>query len=477
MSARTVDYIDGDTITAIATPIGSGGIGIIRISGDRSIDIAKSLFTKGKIPHPESDRRFLDQLPSHRLSHGYIYDMQNQELVDEVLLVIMRAPHSYTCEDVVEIQSHCGPVILDKILRLILAGDARMAMPGEFTRRAFLNGRIDLIQAEAVGEMISAKSESALKMAITHLTGRLQEAVSAAIQSITDLQVELEADLEFGEEIPDSGIDHEGIKVFLENRICKPIRSLLDHYDEGCLLRDGLRLGIAGRPNVGKSSLLNCLLRRDRAIVTPLPGTTRDLIEESINISGLPLIITDTAGLHNTRDPVETIGIQKTRENINQSDLVLFIVDGQDPFNEADELAYDQVGAKRIIVVINKIDLISDPQSVPIPSRYAHHEVVWISAKFAQGLDQLMERIQKSALGDITIEPGRCLVPNLRQKVCLESALNALLRAKEAVEMRVGEELIVIDLENAKDALNEVIGQQFNNDILDQLFNTFCIGK
>lgn len=477
MMARKVDYIDGDTITAIATPVGSGGIGIIRISGDRSVEIAKSLFRKSRLPRNDVNSVCLDQLPSHQLTHGYIYDLQNQSLVDEVMLVVMRAPHSYTRENVVEIQSHCGPIILEKILRLVLACGARMALPGEFTRRAFLSGRIDLVQAEAVGEMIAAKSESALKLAATHLTGQMNDAVSAAIQSITDLQVELEAGLEFGDEIPVSDIVYEGLGVLLEEKIILPLSALLAHYQEGHLLRDGLRLGIAGRPNVGKSSLLNCLIQRDKAIVTSLPGTTRDLIEEYINIDGLPLIITDTAGLHATQDPIETIGIRKTRENINQSDLVLFVVDGVEPFNKEDQSAFEQVGAKKIIVVINKIDLVPDVASISIPSQYEQNAVAHISAKYGQGIGQLMDKVKALALGKITIEPGRSLVPNFRQKLCLEKALNALFRVQEAIETRLGEELFLVDLVEAKEALNEIIGYQFNNDILDQLFSTFCIGK
>lgn len=477
MGVRTIDYIDGDTIAAIATPVGSGGIGIIRISGRQSSDIAKALFRKESTNLQKTDTDFLERLPSHQLTHGYIYDDHNQGLIDEVLIVVMRAPHSYTREDVVEIQSHCGPVILDKILRLVLRCGARMALPGEFTRRAFLNGRIDLVQAEAVGEMIAAKSESALRLALTQLTGRMKEILDTAIQRITDLQVELEAGLEFEDEVPDPVVDYEGMHVSLQEGLIKPVQKLLEHYKEGYRLRDGLRLGIVGRPNVGKSSLLNCMIRRDRAIVTPLPGTTRDLIEEFINIDGLPLVITDTAGLHATDDPVETIGIEKTRESLNHTDVVLFVVDAEEGFKKADEIAFEQIGAKKIIVVINKVDLVDDPGSIRIPPLFTTFGNVFISAKFGQGMEKLIQRIKELALGDVTIEPGRTVVPNLRQKICLENALEALFRAQEAIDARAGEEFVLVDLGQAKEALKEISGQQFDNDILDQLFSTFCIGK
>ncbi len=477
MSCSSVNYIEEDTIAAIATPIGSGGIGIIRISGNRSVAIADSLFRKERNQPQPSGSNNLDRWPSHFLTHGYIFDPFNQSIIDEVLIVIMRAPHSYTREDVVEIQSHCGPVILGKILKIVMASGARLALPGEFTRRAFLNGRIDLIQAEAVGEMISAKSEFALKLAVSHLTGQMKDAVSAVVKKIADLQVELEAGLEFGDELLNSDIDYAGINTLVQEDLIASIEQLLGNYSEGRLLRDGLRLGIVGRPNVGKSSLLNYIIQKDRAIVTAMPGTTRDLIEEHINIGGLPFIITDTAGLHTSQDPVETIGMQKTRENIDQADLVLFMIDGDEPFIGADDIAFDQIGAKRIIVVINKVDLVADPKFIRIPEKYASHPVVFVSAKYGQGVDLLTEQIKEEALDGVVIEPGRSLVPNLRQKLGLEMALKAIRSAHDAINMRAGEEFILMDLGLAKDALNEIIGTQFNNDLLDEIFSRFCIGK
>ncbi len=477
MGFMTVEYIDGDTITAIATPVGSGGIGIIRISGDKAAAIANTLFRKDKRYDHAQEQPFEDRFPSHRLNHGYIFDPKNQAIIDEVLLVVMRAPNSYTRENIVEIQSHSGPVILSKILKLVISCGARMAMPGEFTRRAFLNGRIDLSQAEAVGEMISARSDSALKMAVTQLTGHLKDAVSAMLHRINDFQVELEAGLEFGDEISNQEIDYQKIGKLIRDDLITPVEKLLAHYSQGYLLRDGVRLGIAGRPNVGKSSLLNYLIRKDKAIVTPLPGTTRDLIEEQICIDGLPLIITDTAGLHAAEDPVEIIGIEKTRENINQADLVLFLIDGTEPFLEADNLAFQQIGEKKVIVVINKLDLVSDPSCIRISGKYSANPVVFVSARYGQGIDLLKEKIKEVVLGNITIEPGSSIIPTLRQKLALEFALEAFQRVQESINLGAGEELILIDLGLAKEALNEIIGRTFSTDLLDDIFGRFCIGK
>jgi tRNA modification GTPase len=478
MNAMTVDHTDGDTIVAIATPIGSSGIGIVRISGDNAIALARLLFRKSRRPQALADSSDLDLLASHQLIHGYICDPNSREdIIDEVLMVIMRTPHSYTRQDVVEIQSHSGAVIMGRIMKLAMANGARLAMPGEFTRRAFLNGRIDLTQAEAVGDMIAAKSEDALKLAVTHLTGQMKESIDRIVEKLTELQAELEAGLEFGDEIESPGIDRKQLAAAIQEQIIVPIETLITHYHEGYLIRDGVRLGIAGRPNVGKSSLLNYLIRKDRAIVTPLPGTTRDLIEEHLSIGGLPIIITDTAGLHDSKDPVEMIGIQKTRESIEQADLVLFMIDGAQPFIDADDTAFGDVGGKRTILVINKTDLITNKQRIPIPEKYSGYPVFFISAKFGQGVELLKGAIKDAVLGDATIEPQRSLVPNLRQKLGLESALEALKRVRAGIDSGAGEELLLIDLASAEKSLNEIIGNIRDTDILDDIFSRFCIGK
>lgn len=477
MNTMMVHHTEGDTIAAIATPIGSSGIGIVRISGKEAIAIAQLLFRKQKHLQVPANGDEVMRIASHHLQHGYICDPDRQEIVDEVLLAIMRAPHSYTREDVVEIQSHSGPVIMSRILKLVLANGARLATAGEFTRRAFLNGRIDLTQAEAVADMIAAKSEDALKLAVTHLTGQMKGALQGILEKLTELRAELEAGLEFGDELESNDIQRDLIAAKMREQLMMPIEALIDQYHEGYRIRDGVRLGITGRPNVGKSSLLNYLIRKDRAIVTALPGTTRDLIEEHLSIEGLPIIITDTAGLHDTQDPVEKIGIQKTHESIDQSDLVIFMIDGVQPFSEADYRAFADIVKRNVILVINKVDLIDDPDQIPIPERFSAYPVYYISAKFGHGIDAMKSGIKDKVLEGVNIDPQRSLVPNLRQALALESARDALKAVEAGLENGLGEELLLIDLATARQSLDQIIGNAHDDDILDEIFGRFCIGK
>ena len=477
MTTDTLDITAQDTIAAIATPVGCSGIGIIRISGSNSIGIAKNLFRTVADCDHAPDPAFLDQLPSHYLKHGFICDVSDRTVVDEVLLVIMRSPKSYTREDVVEIQSHSGAIILGKILNMVITQGARMAEPGEFTKRAFLNGRIDLSQAEAVADIISAKSEDALKLATTHLTGALRETLQPLLEFIVDLQAELEAGLEFPDEVAPPAIDRLKIRQSILEKLIYPIRALVAHYNEGHLVREGIRLGIIGRPNVGKSSLLNYMIRKDKAIVTPVPGTTRDSIEEQITLAGLPVLLTDTAGLHDSLDPVEIIGIKKTREQIHQSDLILFLIDGTQPFLDTDLAAFQPVKDLNVIVVINKIDLVGEPPVLSVPEPFNQHPWVCVSAKYGHGINTLKENIKQHCYGSVTIEPGRSLVPNLRQKLSLEFVLDTLIKVDQHIEEQAGEELVVMDLEMAKRALNEILGHSVSTDVLDEIFGRFCIGK
>jgi tRNA modification GTPase len=477
MNFSPMNTSDADTIAAIATPVGSGGIGIIRISGARAVAIANGLF------RPERECRclgiecLLDQVPSHVLKHGFLYEPDTQSIVDEVLLVVMKAPRSYTCEDVVEIQSHSGPFILAKILGLVMARGARLALPGEFTKRAFLNGRIDLSQAEAVGDMISAKSESALKLATNHLTGAMRDKVLGMIDWITDMQAVMEAALEFAEDVGDAGGDWAHGIQGIRSHLVEPIEQLLERYEEGRFLRDGVRLGIAGRPNVGKSSLLNYLACKDKAIVTALAGTTRDLIEEHISINGVPVILTDTAGLRDTVEPIELAGIQKARESIAQADLVLFMIDGQEPFDQGDRVAFSQIEAQNILILVNKVDLMTNPGELIIPDPFNAFPVVYVSAKYGHGIKELKAVIQDRCSGTSGLDPGRAVIPNIRQKALLQFAGQRLNDIIGLMQRRTGEELIVGDLALVKDALNEIIGYHPSGDLLDEIFSRFCIGK
>jgi len=465
-----------DSIAAIATPIGCSGIGIVRISGPDAFDISRQLFRPWRSSLAKGKTIALDHIKSHYLYYGHVYDPENKGLVDEVMMVGMRAPRSYTREDVVEIQSHSGAVILSKILKLVLNAGARMAEPGEFTKRAFLNGRIDLSQAEAIAEMIGAKTEAALRLAASHLTGNLKDTVVEFIDTITQAQVALEAGLEFGDE-DEVTTDIIALSHEIRLRLINPIKLLVRNYDDGHVLRDGIRLDIVGRPNVGKSSLMNCLIQQDKAIVTHLPGTTRDLVEAYLNIEGIPIMLTDTAGLHRSEDPIEIIGIQKTRENIERSDLVLLVIDAAHGFTPDDEMVFEHVARKKALLVVNKIDLATTGWDIFVPPKYMEFKKVEVSAKYGQGMEDLKNAIKTHCLSGVDIEPGRSLVPTYRQNKSLKTAMEALERAAFGLENGQSEELVVEDLVCGKNALGLIIGQSISGDVLDEIFGQFCIGK
>ncbi len=468
--------MDNQTIAAIATPIGSGGIGVVRISGPDAIPIGQRLFSLRKVSPPsESDHPSKD-LGSHRLRLGFVFDPHSGDVIDEVLMAMMPAPRSYTREDVVEIQSHSGFIVLSRILNAVLACGARMAEPGEFTKRAFLNGRIDLSQAEAIADMIAAKSEAGQQLAATHLTGGLKSAVNGFMDALTEVQVELEAGIEFPDDV-EHVYDGERIAQIVTDCVIEPAEALLRQYDEGHVYRDGIRLDIIGRPNVGKSSLLNRLINKDKAIVTSLPGTTRDLVEDQITISGIPVLVTDTAGLHRTEDPVEVIGMRKTRENLELSDLVLWVVDGEQGITDDDHTIYEQMNHRNLLLVINKTDLMADQSDLKFPQEVASLDRVLISAKFGDGIELLRKAIRDKCLTEVVIDPGRSLVPNLRQKKALETALASLRQMVEGIHNQQPDELIADDLVASKNALGVITGDRIDDDILDEIFGKFCIGK
>ena len=467
---------EADTIAAIATPVGSSGIGIIRISGPKSLDVVEKLFFKRNRLSQDLSVCNLRSSPSHYLHYGFICEPHSQIVIDEVLLAIMRAPHSYTKEDVVEIQSHGGPAIMTTIMNKVLETGARLALPGEFTKRAFLNGRIDLSQAESIVEMVSAKSEAGLKISAGQLAGNLKNIVQHMIKQIQNILVHFEAAIEFAEEVETSSSPEEWISV-IEKKIVIPTQEILKNYHEGHFFRDGVRLGIIGRPNVGKSSLLNYLLKKERAIVTPIPGTTRDIIEEPFTIGGLPVIIIDTAGLHPTNDPVEIIGIQKTQESIDSADIVLFMVDGGQPFIADDFKAYQKIANKKIILVINKLDLIEGEGSIKVETLYAKHPIVFISAKYGYGVEKLKEIIKNIAVGNVNIEPGKNIIPNLRQKMALDIILETAQEVIKNIQSSIGEEFIINDMKRINAELKKIIGDYGDDDILDAIFSRFCIGK
>ena len=463
-----------DTIAAIASSIASGGIGVIRISGPEAKSIVLQLFRK-KIAHPYVPNKTEWTFSPHQLHHGYLIDPSTHELIDEVLVVFMPAPRSYTREDVIEIQSHAGYYLMQKILSAVLKLNARLAEPGEFTRRAFLNGRIDLSQAESIIDLVNARSEYNLHTAAHHLKGDMRHFVENHIALLTDVIVELQAGIEFPDELdcaalPDDFSERIKKKIFL------PIFDLLKTYQETQVLRDGLRLCIIGRPNVGKSSLLNRLLTVDKAIVTPYPGTTRDPIEAQLMFEGIPVTLVDTAGLHQSSDPIETLGMEKTRENINSADFIILVLDATAQFSPMDQQILADVSGKNIIVVINKIDLVQKSAAV-LPAGFEPSALGYISALTGQGLKELRFTLRHIfGLKSTDTECGG-LVPNLRQKKSFEDACENLNRAVLGLEQHVPEDLILIDLESANRALKNIIGQGAGPDLLDRIFEQFCIGK
>jgi tRNA modification GTPase len=458
------------TIAAIATPAGTGGIGIIKISGTDAVPIAASLFRK----RGECESLKTHSFQSHRLYYGHITDPENGRVIDEVLFAPMFAPHSYTREDVVEIHSHSGMAVLNAILNLLLKKGARLAEPGEFTKRAFLNGRIDLTQAEAVIDIINAKTDKSLEIAASQIKGDLKNRVESVSDALLDILTRAEAAIDFPDDVEDI-MDRDAAAEQIKQQVIDELERLISQYETAHVLRDGLKVVIAGRPNAGKSSLMNCLLQKDRAIVTPIPGTTRDLIEETLNIRGIPVVIADTAGLHDSDDPVEVLGIRKTYEYVQLSDLILFMIDLSRPVTENDHQIYEKICHKNVILVANKSDLVEDEFTPDIPDMWKKIPLVRISALYDQGLDALRDRIASVFTGGYDREDT--VIPNLRHKLALERGLEAANTAVRAVQENIPFELVSIDIRESLDSLGEITGLTASEDILDQIFSRFCIGK
>ncbi len=459
-----------DTIAAIATPPGKGGIGIVKISGLRSLKIVSKIFgTNKKGPQDCS------LLESHRIVHGYIFDAEKHFVIDEVLLVPMLAPRSYTSEDVVEIQAHSGNIVLANILEGVIKAGARLAEPGEFTKRAFLNGRIDLTQAEAVADIINAKSLTALRSAAAQNLGIFKSSIEESRQKLIDLLSLIEVSIDFpgepaaqDESIPQSmGLDT--IQDVLET-----CRSAVKLYEDAHFLKDGINIVICGAPNVGKSSLMNRLVDKERSIVTSVPGTTRDFIEEPLNINGISFLISDTAGMHETEDPVEKIGIKKAEKKIKESDIILFMKEAGSEIDSKEVEAAIPDG-KKCIFVINKIDLADDDSTFKLPGKFNRTPVVKISALYNRGIDVLKKTIMELAVKNFEITSS--VVPNLRHKIALTHAVESLESAEQGFLNSLDEILISIDLKNAADYLGEITGNTVKIDILDNIFKNFCIGK
>jgi tRNA modification GTPase len=448
------------TIVAPATAVGEGGIGIIRLSGASAESTLQRFFRSSKK---------LDKFDSHYLYHGHIYNV-DQQFVDEVMAVVMRSPHSYTGEDVVEVHCHGGPLIIRQILDLFIDAGLRLAQPGEFTLRAFVNGRLDLTQAEAVIDVIQSRSDAASQLAVRQMDGALSKVLYGFRDNLVEHLSLLEAHIDFPEEdIAPPAIarlkqDVDGIRTEVDK--------LLAGFDTGRVLREGLNVLILGRPNVGKSSLLNALLGESRAIVTDIPGTTRDTVEESLEIGGVPLRLIDTAGVHDTGDPVEAEGVRRAGEKCGTADLVLLVIDGSQPLQDDDLLALQMIQQQKRLLVVNK----SDQGVVSLPEPFSGLRSVAVSAKNGDGLETL-----KSSITDLFSVGGEVsestLVSDRRHRQALLQANDALDRFSSSVDAGEEPELLAIDLREALQALGEITGETTPDEILDQIFSRFCIGK
>ena len=454
-----------DTIAAIATPVGEGGIGIIRISGEKSKDILDKIFR----------RPSQGELEGRKLTYGHIKDPDTGAILDEVLAVFMKGPKTYTAEDVVEINCHGGTIPLKRVLQLVLSQGARMAEPGEFTKRAFLNGRLDLSQAEAVIDVIRAKTDKSFDVAMDTLTGAVSETVGSIRKNLVDILVNLTVNIDY----PDEDIEEVNYRQLSQslNQVDDDIQLLLEGSKTGKIIREGVNIAIIGKPNVGKSSLMNNLLREARAIVTEIPGTTRDTIEEYINIKGIPVKITDTAGIRETQDIIEKIGIEKSKKSFNQADLVIFIVDITRPLDEEDRGILSRIRTENTLVIMNKQDQENrlDPEDEKqIRSEFKCMDVSMKNMKDTMRIEE--EIYQMVTGGNVTVD-NRNIITNARHIEALNKAHSSIGDAIGATEAGEPFEIIEIDVSSAYEYLGFITGESVNQDIIDQVFSRFCLGK
>ena len=456
-----------DTIAAIATAVSEAGISIVRISGKQAIETAARIFRSGKKDF------VLEEQPSHTIHYGFIYD--GEERVDEVLLLLMKGPHSYTGEDTVEIDCHGGVYVTRRILETVIRHGARLAEPGEFTKRAFLNGKMDLTQAEAVGEIISSRNAYALHTSVEQLKGSVKEAIGNFRKEILYHLAFIESALDDPEHISLDGYAETLGGVV--NKLRGQMQRLIGTFDNGRMCREGIRTVIIGKPNAGKSSLMNVLVGEERAIVTDVAGTTRDTLEEQIQINGISLNIIDTAGIRKTEDTVEKIGIQRAVASMEKADLILYVADGSVPLNESDEEIIDLIRDRKAIVLLNKTDLETVVTEEDLRARVGAHPVLSISAREEKGIDQLEEVLKDLFFqGEISFNDQVCIT-NLRQKQLLEESLAALDRVEESLQMGMPEDFYSIDLMDAYEKLGRITGEAVDDDLADEIFAKFCMGK
>lgn len=455
-----------DTIAAISSAAGNSGIGIIRVSGDEAIEVVDKIF------RPANKNKKLANVESHTVHYGHIMD--GDKTLDQVLVIVMKNPHSYTGEDTVEIDCHGGMLILKKVLDLVLKNGARTAEPGEFTKRAFLNGRIDLSQAEAVMDLINSKNDFALNSSIEQLKGGVSDAIKDIRKDIIYHISFIESALDDPEHISLDGYDEEITEMLNEN--INKISKLVNSFDNGRIMKEGIKTVILGKPNAGKSSLLNLMLGEDRAIVTDIEGTTRDTLEENINFNGLSLKIIDTAGIRDTEDLVERIGVNKAKEIAKEGDLIIYVVDGSRELDDNDREIIKLINDKQAIILVNKSDM-DTVINIDELKKDSNRDVILFSAKNGEGMDQLEEEIRNMFYSGKVTYNDQVYITNARHKEALENALESLKQVKNSVDAGMPEDFYSIDLMDAYTDLGLIIGESVEDDLVNEIFSKFCMGK
>ena len=455
-----------DTIAAISSAAGNSGIGIIRVSGDEAIEVVDKIF------RPANKNKKLANVESHTVHYGHIMD--GDKTLDQVLVIVMKNPHSYTGEDTVEIDCHGGMLILKKVLDLVLKNGARTAEPGEFTKRAFLNGRIDLSQAEAVMDLINSKNDFALNSSIEQLKGGVSDAIKDIRKDIIYHIAFIESALDDPEHISLDGYDEEITEMLNEN--INKISKLVNSFDNGRIMKEGIKTVILGKPNAGKSSLLNLMLGEDRAIVTDIEGTTRDTLEENINFNGLSLKIIDTAGIRDTEDLVERIGVNKAKEIAKEGDLIIYVVDGSRELDDNDREIIKLINDKQAIILVNKSDM-DTVINIDELKKDSNRDVILFSAKNGEGMDQLEEEIRNMFYSGKVTYNDQVYITNARHKEALENALESLKQVKNSVDAGMPEDFYSLDLMDAYTDLGLIIGESVEDDLVNEIFSKFCMGK
>lgn len=459
--------MDFDTITSISTPMGEGAIGIVRLSGPQAIEIGDILY-KGK--------KKLSEVETHTINYGHIIDPETNETVEEVMVSVLRAPKTFTREDIIEINCHGGILTINRILELTMTYGARMAEPGEYTKRAFLNGRIDLSQAEAVMDFIRSKTDRASKVAMNQIEGRLSDLIKKQRQSILEILAQVEVNIDYPEydDVEDATTD---FLLEQSKRIKEEINRLLETGAQGKIMREGLSTVIVGRPNVGKSSMLNNLIQDNKAIVTEVAGTTRDVLEEYVNVRGVPLRLVDTAGIRDTEDIVEKIGVERSRKALSEADLILFVLNNNEPLTEDDQTLFEVIKNEDVIVIINKTDLEQRLDVSELREMIGDMPLIQTSMLKQEGIDELEIQIKDLFFGGKVQNQDMTYVSNSRHISLLKQARQSIQDAIDAAESGIPMDMVQIDLTRTWEILGEIIGESASDELIDQLFSQFCLGK